>query len=110
MNPGIYFLFFLVFLMYFRKRKITKSATLDQIKKGNHIMKDAAARYIGKDCIVELITDKQVTGIIQEVTEHAVIVKDIEHPDREPSAVNLSYVVNIRPFPYNKKGKRCSFY
>ncbi len=112
MSPITYFLLFaLLFSILSRRRKKTRTAAiLQSLKKGNPVMKQAAQKLIGKDCIVETISDKQVTGILQEITDNALILSDPVTPERGPYLVNLDFVTQIRPYPYNKKGKRSTFY
>ena len=59
--------------------------------------------YIGKDCIVYTL-NSQVNGVVKEVRDGWVLIdngKDID-------AVNLEYVVRVRQYPKNKKGKRAA--
>lgn len=113
MSPSRYFILFalLFFLIFFQRKKRTRTAALLQtIKKGNPAMKQAAQHLIGKDCVVSTVAGEQVTGILKEVTENALILEDPITPEHGPYLVNLSFVLQIRPFPYNKKGKRCTIY
>ncbi len=67
-------------------------------------MKELAEKFIGKDCLVYTFNNSQVTGTVVEVTDGAILLDD----GRETEAVNMDYIVRIREFPRNKKGKKKS--
>lgn len=66
-------------------------------------MQELASRFINKDCVIYTF-NSQLTGIIKEVVDGAIL---IDH-DGNIQAVNLDFVVRIRDYPLNKKGKKVS--
>ena len=60
--------------------------------------------YIGKDCIVYTLNNAQVTGVIREVRDGWVRVDN----GKDCDVVNLDYVIRVREYPKNKKGKRAA--
>ena len=61
-------------------------------------------RFIEKDCIIHTFENHQLTGVIKEVTDGAVLVEK----NGQLEAINLDFVFRIREFPLNKKGKKKS--
>ena len=107
MNPAIYFLLFLPIIIALIQQKKNKNwiASYLKLKQGkeNHIMREAAEKFIDKECLVYLLSG-EVNGVIQEVTDHSLLV---ETPtDRQ--AINLDFVIRIREYPKNKHGKKKS--
>ena len=68
-------------------------------------MIELAKRFIGKECIVYAFdSSHQFEGIIKEVTDGAILIEKEEKLE----AVNLDFVIRIREYPRNKKGKKKS--
>ena len=68
-------------------------------------MKELAEKFIGKECVIYSFNDNhQFTGIIKEVTDGAILVEK----DGKLEAINLDFVIRIREYPINKKGKKVS--
>ena len=66
-------------------------------------MLELAKRFIGKDCIISAFdSNHQFDGIIKEVTDGAVLIEK----DGKLEAINLDFVIRIREYPRNKKGKK----
>lgn len=72
-------------------------------RKENHIMKEAARKFIDKECMIYLLSG-EVNGVIREVTDHSLLVET--KTDRQ--ALNLDFVIRIREYPKNKNGKKKS--
>ncbi len=107
MNPAIYFLLFLPIMIVLIQQKKNKDWIVQYLKlkhrKENHIMREAAEKFIDKECMVYLLSG-EVKGVIREVTDHSLL---IETPtDRQ--ILNLDFVIRIREFPKNKHGKKKS--
>lgn len=66
-------------------------------------MKELAKRFIDKECIISSFDD-QYEGVLKEVTDGAILMEK----DGKIEAINLDFVVRIREFPRNKKGKKKS--
>ncbi|MBQ2392266.1 MAG: hypothetical protein II306_10970 [Clostridia bacterium] len=68
-------------------------------------MKELAERFIEKECIIySFDSSHQYEGIIKEVTDGAILVEK----DGKLEVINLDFVIRIREYPKNKKGKKKS--
>ena len=68
-------------------------------------MKELAKKFIDKECIIASFDgNHQYDGIIKEVTEGAILIEK----DGKIEAINLDFVIRIREYPRNKKGKKKS--
>ena len=66
-------------------------------------MKERAMRFIDKECVISSFDgNHQYEGIIKEVTDGAILVEK----DGKTEAINLDFVIRIREYPRNKKGKK----
>ena len=66
-------------------------------------MIELAKRFIGKDCLIYAFdSSHQVSGVIKEVSNSAILIQNGDTLE----AVNLDFVIRIREFPKNKKGKK----
>lgn len=66
-------------------------------------MKELAKRFIDKNCLIHSFQETFV-GVIKEVTDSAVLVEKAGNFE----AINLDFIVRLREFPKNKKGKKKS--
>lgn len=103
-----YIVLFIVFLllMYESRRKklvVKKMISKKSKNKETTEMTELAKRFIGHECVVYTFSS-QLTGTIEEVNGNAIILNN----GKELEAVNLDYVVRIRDYPKNKKGKKVS--
>lgn len=68
-------------------------------------MKELAKKFIDKECIIASFDgNHQYDGIIKEVTEGAILIEK----EGKIEAINLDFVIRIREYPRNKKGKKKS--
>ena len=67
-------------------------------------MKELAKRFIDKECLIYSFNSNQLEGVIKEVTDGAVLVEK----SGTVEAVNLDFIVRIREYPKNKKGRKKS--
>lgn len=67
-------------------------------------MVELAKKFIGKECLINTFDNTQFDGTIKEVTNNAML---IEH-NGAIEALNLDFVLRIREYPKNKKGKKKS--
>ena len=66
-------------------------------------MKELAKRFIDKECVITSFDgNRQYEGIIKEVTDGAILIEN----DGKLSAINLDFIIRIREYPKNKKGKK----
>ncbi len=82
-------------------RNVSRKRSVEERKK----MVELAKRFIGKECIVSAFdSNHQFVGFIKEVTDGAVLIEK----DGQLEAINLDFVIRIREYPRNKKGKKKS--
>ena len=68
-------------------------------------MIELARRFIGKECLIYAFdSNHQFEGVIKEVTDGAILIEKEEKLE----AINLDFVIRIREYPRNKKGKKKS--
>ena len=68
-------------------------------------MKELAKRFIDKECLITAFDrNHQFEGVIKEVSDNAILVEKKESVE----AINLDFVIRIREYPRNKKGKKKS--
>lgn len=74
-----------------------------KMKKGREkeVMTEAIKKFIGKECIIYLLNG-QVVGVIEEVSERSILVKT----STDSEVINLDFVMRVREYPRNKKGKK----
>ena len=72
---------------------------------GNTEMKEIARRFIDKECLISSFDgNHQYEGTIKEVTDGAILVEK----EGKIEALNLDFIIRIREYPRNKKGKKKS--
>lgn len=109
-----FFLLIMVLLifLYLNSRKIKIAVIVNRRKhhkKENtevvH-MKELAERFVGKECLINTLMSETslIKGTIVEVTDAGILVQ----AEKSLEAVNLEYVVRIREWPRNSKGKKKS--
>ena len=102
MNPSTYIPIIILWIIIFvmlrkRKKALVIRRIIKKRKTGDNTeMKELAKRFIDKD--------HQYEGVIKEVTDGAILVEKAGMIE----AINLDYIVRIREFPKNKKGKKKS--
>lgn len=111
MNPATYIpiiLLWVILFMAFRTRRkavIVKKIIERKKSGGNTEMKELAKRFIDKECLIySFDSTHQYEGTIKEVTDGAILVER----DGKTEAINLDFVIRIREYPLNKKGKKKS--
>ena len=68
-------------------------------------MKELAKRFLDKECLISSFdSNHQFEGVIKEVSDSAILVEKYGTVE----AINLDFVIRIREFPKNKKGKKKS--
>lgn len=83
-----------VWLKQFIKSKKTEDKTE---------MLELAKRFIDKECLIYTF-NSQLVGTIKEVSDGAILIEE----GGSVEAVNVDYIVRIREYPRNKKGKKKS--
>ena len=68
-------------------------------------MMELAKQFIGKECLIYAFDgNHQYQGIIREVSDGALLVEN----GGQMEAINLEFVIRIREYPRDKKGKKKS--
>lgn len=111
MNPSTYIpiivLWIIIFYVIFRNRRAVVARQIIKKRKleGNAEMKELAKRFIDKECLISSFdSNHQFEGVIKEVSDSAILVEK----NGTIEAINLDFVIRIREFPKNKKGKKKS--
>lgn len=85
-----------------RKYLLAKKIMRKQTGKEVCTMVELAKNFVGKECILYTVLNHQIVGRIKEVNENALLLEN----KGTLEAVNLEFIVRIREFPKNKKGKK----
>lgn len=111
MNPSTYIpiiiLWIIIFYMLFRNRRAVAVRKVIKKRKleGNSEMKELAKKFIDKECLISSFdSNHQFEGVIKEVSDSAILVEK----NGVVEAINLDFVIRIREYPKNKKGKKKS--
>lgn len=109
MNPSTYipiivmWIIIIYVLLSNRKAVIARQIIKKRKTEGNTEMKELAMRFIDKECVISSFDgNHQYEGIIKEVTDGALLLEK----DGKIEAINLDFVIRIREYPRNKKGKK----
>lgn len=110
MNLSAYIPIIVMFIVLFlllrtRKAVIARKIIKKRKMEDNTKMVELAKRFIGKACLIYAFdSNHQFQGIIKEVSDGAILIEN----GGTIEAVNLDFVIRIREFPKNKKGKKKS--
>ena len=108
MNPSYFAVFFLLIVIFIslRNRKNEETAfVMKRRKKGRtSTMASVVERFINKECIVYTLGGYQISGVIEGTADGWVTVNDSGNVE----VLNLDYIVRVREYPKNKKGKKKS--
>jgi len=109
LNPSTYipiivmWIIIIYVLLSNRKAVIARQIIKKRKTEGNTEMKELAMRFIDKECVISSFDgNHQYEGIIKEVTDGALLLEK----DGKIEAINLDFVIRIREYPRNKKGKK----
>ena len=102
----IIILWIIIFIMLRNRKAVIARQIIKKRKmEGNTEMKELAKRFIDKECVISSFDgNHQYEGVIKEVTDGAILVEK----DGKIEALNLDFVIRIREYPRNKKGKKKS--
>jgi len=104
LNPAIYIAVFLpLFIIILQENNykvLAKQMLKSKNKEEKFQMLELAKKFIDKKCVIYTF-NSQVTGIIKEVSNGAILVED----KRTVEAVNLDFIIRIREYPRKKNGK-----
>ncbi len=103
--PIIIILVVILFLLRGRKAVIARQIIKKRKMEGHTEMKELAKRFIDKECLISSFDgNHQYDGVIKEVTDGAIIIEK----NGKLEAINLDFILRIREYPRNKKGKKKS--
>ncbi len=96
----------MIFIIFRNNRNVTILRNIISKRKngGNTEMKELAAKFIDKECLIYSFNGNQYQGIIKEISGSAMLVEN----GGTIEVINLDFVLRIREFPKNKKGKKKS--
>lgn len=98
----------IIFISFQQHKKSDEITVLNQIikntEKENTKMLELAKRFIGKECLIYAFNGTQYTGAITEVSDNAILIDN----NGQTEAINLAFIVRIREYPKDKKGKKKS--
>ncbi len=110
MNPSYYIPILVLFLILFLMRRNQRNAMIKKMlqkrkSEDKTEMIELAKKFIDKECLIYAFdSNHQFSGIIKEVTDGALLLEK----DGTLEAINLDFVIRIREYPKNKKGKKKS--
>lgn len=101
--PIIIMIIVLFIVMRNRKAVIIRKLIRKRKQEGNTQMVELAKKFIGKECLVYAFdSSHQFQGIIKEVSNGAILIEK----SGTVEAINLDFVIRIKEYPKNKKGKK----
>jgi hypothetical protein len=101
----ILMLWIVLFILWRNQRAIVTKKAMKKTRTENKEMIELAKRFIGRECLIYAFdSSHQFQGVIKEVSNGAILVEN----QGQMEAINLEFVIRIREFPTNKKGKKKS--
>ena len=101
----IIMLWIILFLQWRKQREMAAINAIKNKRTENKEMIELAKRFIGKDCLIYAFdSNHQYQGVIKEVCDSAMLIEN----NGAVEVINLDFVIRIREFPKNKKGKKKS--
>ena len=98
-------LFVILFILLQRQKAVIAKKTIKRRKlEGSIEMKELAKRFIDKECLIYTFNGGQIDCTVKEVSDGALLVDT----KGTTEAINLDFVMRIREYPRNKKGKKKS--
>lgn len=98
----------LILLFIFQRNQKTgaiKHVTRKKRTENRIQMNELAKQFINKECLIYAFdSSHQFTGTIKEVRDGAILLEN----NGQTEIVNLDFVIRIREYPKNKKGKKKS--
>ena len=103
--PIIVLLFIVIPMLRRNRSTIAREVIKNKKTEDKAKMKELAKQFIGKECMIYAFDSGHVfDGVIKEVTDGALLLEKNEQLE----AINLDFVIRIREYPVNKKGKKKS--
>lgn len=90
-------------LLQTRRAVIARKIIEKRKMEDNTQMKELAKKFIDKDCVIYAFdSNYKFDGVIKEVTDGAILLEK----NGKIEAINLDFVIRIREYPKNRKGKK----
>ena len=86
-----------------KKKKITVLRIIKNKKQRRLKMNEIIKQFENKDCLVYTM-NSQITGVISKIGEGWIEITG----EKEKSVVNTDYIIRIREYPKDKRGKKKS--
>jgi len=102
--PIIVMLFIILYVQRENDTVTARQITQKRRSEDNGKMLELAKKFIDKECIIYTFNSNQLQGIVREVGASALLIENKGMLE----AINLDYILRIREFPTNKKGKKKS--
>jgi len=109
LNPSTYMpiiiMWIIIIYVLLRNRRavVVRQIIKKRRMEGDTEMQELAKRFIDKECVITSFDgNRQYEGIIKEVTDGAILIEN----NGKTEAINLGFVIRIREYPKNKKGKK----
>ncbi len=101
---SILVIFLILFVLFQNQKKVIAKEVIKKRKsEDKKEMIELAKRFIDKECLIYAFdSSHQFAGIIKEVSDGAILIENGDTVE----AINLDFVIRIREFPKNKKGKK----
>ena len=112
LNPFIIFALYIpLFIIIFSSNNNNKNYIMTKIitnrkkqfLKEKYQMTEIAKKFLNKECIIYTF-NTQITGTIIEVCDNAILIEN----KNSTELINCDFIVRIREYPKDKKGKRKS--
>lgn len=92
------------FVLFVVRRQEKQQHIIRRIKnkrkgKGKQMLK-LAENFVGKRCLIYTF-NSQITGTVKEIGENGILIEEKDNLQ----IINPDYIVRIREYPKNKKGK-----
>lgn len=97
---GIFMLFFILFIIYRQEKQHIIKRIINKKKGTGSQMIKLAESFVGKRCIFYTFNN-QIVGTVKEIGENGILIEEKDNLQ----IINPDYIVRIREYPKNKKGK-----
>ncbi|MBQ6601027.1 MAG: hypothetical protein IIX36_05230 [Clostridia bacterium] len=97
---GVFIIFIVLAFIYRQERLRIIKRKIDKRKGRKTEMLKLAEQFIGKRCLFYTF-NSQVAGTVKEIGENGILIEEKENLQ----IINPDYIVRIREYPKNKKGK-----
>ncbi len=97
---GVFVMIIVLVIIYRQEKQRIIKRIIDKRKgRGNEMLK-LAEQFLGKRCLFYTF-NSQVSGTVKEIGENGILIEEKENLQ----IINPDYIVRIREYPKNKKGK-----